>query len=128
MDGFEVSAGRDPRGMPILSRDDQVVGYVTDMWIDEPEAMVRYLQFDLESEWGSGSRIVPVYMAKVKPRWVRVRSLDAAFFDRVPVVGGSGVLTKLDEEKVMAFYAGGQMYATENLTGEDVWPPAQAGV
>lgn len=31
---FSVSAGRDPRGLPVLSRDDQVVGHVTDMWID----------------------------------------------------------------------------------------------
>jgi photosynthetic reaction center H subunit len=121
LENFQVSAGRDPRGMPILSRDDQVVGYVTDMWIDEPEALVRYFQYELEPEWGSGTRLVPLYMAKIKPRWVRVRSLDAKFFDRVPVVGQSGVLTKLEEEKVMAFYAGGQMYATENLSGEDVW-------
>ncbi len=120
LDGFKVSAGRDPRGLPVLSRDDQVVGYVTDMWVDEPEALVRYLQFDLEAGWGSGTRLVPLNMARIKPRWVRVRSLEAKYFAGVPTVGEAGVLTKLAEEKVMAYYAGGRLYATQAIAGEDI--------
>ena len=34
--GFEVSAGRDPRGMDVVSADKVVVGQVIDMWIDVP--------------------------------------------------------------------------------------------
>jgi photosynthetic reaction center H subunit len=34
---FHVSAGRDPRGLPVMAGDKAIVGKITDMWIDEPE-------------------------------------------------------------------------------------------
>jgi len=40
---FHVSAGMDPRGKPVVTGDGEVVGRVTDMWVDVPEQMVRYL-------------------------------------------------------------------------------------
>ena len=39
--GFEVSAGRDPRGMDVVSADAVTVGTVKDMWIDVPEQLVQ---------------------------------------------------------------------------------------
>lgn len=110
-DAFFVSAGRDPRGLPVLSRDDQVVGHVTDMWIDAAEHMVRYLQFDLVPEHGSGSRLVPVTMSRIKEKWVMVRSLNHAHFDGVPQIASDRQITKLEEEKVCAYYAGGTLYS-----------------
>ena len=108
---FFVSAGRDPRSLPVLSRDDQVVGHVSDMWIDASEHMVRYLEYTLESEWGSGSRLVPIGLAKVSDRWVKVRTLNAKDFNGVPGIKGGGQITKLEEEKVSAYYAGGTLYS-----------------
>ncbi len=69
---FFVSAGYDPRGLPVLSRDDQVVAHITDMWIDPSEHEVRYLEYELEAEYGQGKRLVPITMAKVTRRWVEV--------------------------------------------------------
>jgi len=43
-EAFSVSAGRDPRGLPVVSGDDEIVGQVTDMWIDEPEQLASSLQ------------------------------------------------------------------------------------
>jgi photosynthetic reaction center H subunit len=60
---FFVSAGRDPRGLPVLAKDDQVVAHVTDMWVDGPEHLVRYLETRLEPEHGQGKRLVPIGMA-----------------------------------------------------------------
>ncbi len=110
-EAFFVSAGRDPRGLPVLSRDDQVVGHVSEMWVDASEHMVRYLQYDLEPEWGSGSRIVPITLSRIKDRWVMVRSLKAKDFDGVPQISRTGQITKLEEDKICAYYAGGTLYS-----------------
>ena len=110
-DAFFVSAGRDPRGLPVLSRDDQVIGHVTEMWIDAAEHMVRYVEYELASEWGQGKRLVPITMARIQEKWVKVRSLNAAHFDGVPKIAGTGKITKLEEDKVCAYYAGGTLYS-----------------
>ena len=47
--GFSVSAGRDPRGLPVQAGDLEVVGRVSDMWVDAPEQLVRYLEIELNS-------------------------------------------------------------------------------
>ena len=80
-DNFFISAGRDPRGMPVLSKDDQVVAHCTDMWIDEAEQEVRYLEIELEPEHGSGKRLVPMTLVRVQPRWIMVASLHSGRFD-----------------------------------------------
>lgn len=110
-EAFFVSAGRDPRGLPVLSRDDQVVGHVTEMWIDASEAEVRYLEYTLEPEHGSGSRLVPIQMARIREKWVMVRSLNSGDFDGVPQIRGGGSISKLEEEKVCAYYGGGTLYS-----------------
>ena len=110
-DAFFVSAGRDPRGMPVLSKDDQVVAHVSDMWIDEAEQEIRYLELELESEHGSGKRLVPMALTKVQPRWVMVASLHSTRFNGVPEVRTAGQITKLEEEKIAAWFAGGTLYS-----------------
>ena len=110
-EAFFVSAGRDPRGMPVLSRDDLVVGHVTDMWIDEGEALVRYLQVDLEAEHGGGTKLIPITMAKIAAKWVKVNSLSARHFAGIPGPAAGDRITKLEEEKNNAWFAGGTMYS-----------------
>ncbi|MDU8944496.1 photosynthetic reaction center subunit H [Ovoidimarina sediminis] len=108
---FFVSAGRDPRGLPVLSRDDQVVGHIKEMWVDAAEQMVRYLEYDLEPEWGEGSRLVPITLTRIKDRWVMVKTLKAADFNGVPKIAGTDQITKLEEDKVSAYYAGGPLFS-----------------
>ena len=110
-DAFFISAGRDPRGMPVLSKDDQVVAHVSDMWIDEAEQEIRYLELELEAEHGSGKRLVPMPLVRVQPRWVMVSSLHSSRFDGVPKTRSSNEITKLEEEKVSGWYAGGTLYS-----------------
>ena len=111
LEDFSVSAGRDPRGMPVLSKDDHVVAHVSDLWIDEAEQEIRYLELDLEAEHGSGKRLVPMTLSKVQPRWVMVASLHSSRFNGVPQVRTAGQITKLEEEKISAWYAGGTLYS-----------------
>jgi len=110
-DDFFVSAGRDPRGLPVLSRDDQVVAHVSDMWIDHAEQLVRYLEIELEPEYGSGKRLMPMNMVRIKEKWVQVKSLNRGHFDGIPQTAANNQITLLEEEKVMAWFAGGTLYS-----------------
>jgi len=108
---FRVAAGFDPRGLPIMAGDEEIVGRCVDMWIDEPEQMVRYLEYELDPKWGSGNRLVPLTFARILPTRVQVRSIFGKHFEAVPKIASDSQITKLEEEKVSAYYGGGQLYA-----------------
>jgi len=109
---FAVSAGHDPRGMPVVSGDKEVVGVVTDMWIDEPEALVRYVEYELAD--GGGKRLVPMTMARIWSGKVMVQSIHAAQFANVPTIKSAEQITLLEEEKICAYYGGGYLYADQS--------------
>ena len=92
-EGFQVSAGRDPRGLPVVAGDGEVVGKITDMWIDEPEQLVRYLELELDSKWGSGSRLLPITFAKIKSNRVAVHALYGKHFATVPKIASQRQLS-----------------------------------
>lgn len=112
LDDFHISAGRDPRGLPVVGGDGEVVGRVTDMWIDVPEQMVRYMTVDLNPEGTGKTRLIPLNMARILPDRVKVRSLHAHNWDGVPTIKKAAEVTLLEEDKITAYYAGGTMYAT----------------
>ena len=112
-DGIQVSAGRDPRGLPVVAGDGEIVGTVTDMWIDEPEQMVRYLEYELEAGMGEGKRLVPITLTRIWSNRVKVRTLYAHHFAGVPRHASPRQVTLLEEDKISAYYAGGTLYASE---------------
>jgi photosynthetic reaction center H subunit len=112
-EAFAVAAGRDPRGLPVMSGDEEVVGKVTDMWIDEPEQLVRYLEFELDPKWGSGTRLVPLTLARILKTHVQIQSIYGEHFDSVPKHASPSQVTKLEEDKISAYYGGGKLYADE---------------
>lgn len=105
---FAVSAGRDPRGLPVQAGDLEVVGRISDMWVDAPEQLVRYLEITLNS---GAKRLVPMPMVKVQADRVRINSLSSDLFDGVPATRSQTEVTLLEEDKIGAYYAGGTMYA-----------------
>ncbi|SFS19860.1 photosynthetic reaction center subunit H [Yoonia litorea] len=109
---FKISAGRDPRGKAVVGRDGEVVGRVIDMWVDVPEALVRYLTVDLNPEGSGKTRLIPINMARIQSDRVTVRSLKAGNWDNVPATKSSEQVTLLEEDKIMAYYAGGTLYAS----------------
>jgi photosynthetic reaction center H subunit len=109
---FHVSAGRDPRGKVVVGGDGEVVGRITDMWVDVPEQMVRFLTVDLNPEGTGQTRLIPMNMARIKSDRVVVRSLYAHNFPGIPTIRGNDQVTLLEEEKIMAYHAGGTLYAT----------------
>ncbi len=109
---FVVSAGRDPRGMPVVAGDKAIAGVISDLWIDEPEQMVRYLEVDLEG--GAGKRLIPLPLARIRGDRVTVHSIYAGQFAGVPMTKSRNQVTKLEEEKICAYYCGGKLYASED--------------
>lgn len=107
-DKFAVSAGRDPRGLPVQAADGGIVGEITDMWVDEPEQLVRYLEITLDA---GGTRLLPMTLCRVKRDRVAVHSLHAAQFADVPQLASPNQVTLLEEEKICAYYCGGKLYA-----------------
>jgi photosynthetic reaction center H subunit len=107
LDGFAVSAGRDPRGLPVQAGDLEVVGRVSDMWVDASEQLVRYLEVDLN---GGGKRLVPMTMAVIWADRVRVNAITSDSFAGIPGTRSSTEVTKLEEDKISGYVAGGWMY------------------
>lgn len=104
---FVVSAGRDPRGLPVQAGDLEVVGRVTDMWVDAPEQMVRFFEVELNT---GGKRLVPMTMAKIWEDRVRVNAITSDRFAGIPVTKRANEVTKLEEDKISGYVAGGWMY------------------
>jgi photosynthetic reaction center H subunit len=112
LEAYTVTAGRDPRGLPVHGIDMKPVGTVTDMWVDAPESVVRYLEIALSS---GGKRLIPMPMAKIGERSVKVSALAADGFAGIPTTRASDVVTMLEEEKISGYVAGGTMYSAGAL-------------
>ncbi|MBT8410976.1 MAG: photosynthetic reaction center subunit H [Octadecabacter sp.] len=110
---FAHTAGHDPRGKAVVSGDGEVIGRVTDMWVDVPEAMVRYLTLDLNPEGTGKTRLIPMTMCRVKSDRVVVRSLYAHNFEGIPQTKKADEITLLEEDKITGYYAGGTLYASD---------------
>ncbi len=118
---FAVTAGRDPRGLPVQAGDNEVVGRISDMWVDAPEQLVRYLEIDLNS---GGRRLVPMPMVKIWKDRVRINSLSSDLFNGVPGTKSPIEVTLLEEDKISAYYAGGTLYAADKRQGGPLgWKP-----
>lgn len=109
VDGFRVSAGRDPRGLPVMGDDGKIVGAVSDMWVDVPEQLVRYLEVDVE---GTGARLVPMQLARIHGDHVEVKALHAGHFAQIPATKSPTQVTLLEEDKISGFVGGGKLYAS----------------
>lgn len=113
LNDFTHSAGSDPRGKAVMSGDGELIGRVTDMWIDVPESMVRYLTLDLNPEGSGNTRLIPINMCRIKSDRVVVRSLYAHNFEGIPKTKKADEVTLLEEDKITGYYAGGTLYASE---------------
>ena len=104
----------DPRGMPLVGADSKVAGRIVDVWIDRSEVMARYLEAEIPVGDTTRRALIPFTLTTVRtgrrPE-VRVRSITAAQFADVPTLRDPDNVTLLEEDKIMAYYAGGMLYA-----------------
>ncbi len=114
----------DPRGLPVVSGDGTTVGKISDLWVDRSESMIRYFEIELSAA-GTGETpatnkvLVPMQLATVvtwhlfgsfsKP-YVRVRALKAAQFATVPRTKSTIRVTRLEEDMISGYYAGGEFF------------------
>ncbi len=109
-----VSAGRDPRGLPVQAGDLEVVGRISDMWVDAPEQLVRYLEVDLNS---GSKRLIPMTMCKIWADRVRINAITSDLFEGIPATKSQTQVTKLEEDKISGYVAGGWLYAKGRKRG-----------
>jgi len=123
-DSHEIEiAPNDPNivGWPVIDANKEVAGKISDIWVDQAEHLIRYL----EVETNSGKKVLaPMPFAVVQskgllhglgwenPELVEINAITAEQFDDVPGVATPGQITRLEEEKVSAYYGGGTLYAT----------------
>jgi photosynthetic reaction center H subunit len=113
---FVAKGDPDPRGLPVIAADKQVAGTVCEIWVDRAEPQVRYYEVQL----ASGDKTVMLPVGYVQwPNFglwgndkVLVKAITAAQFANVPAIKSPEQITLLEEDKVMAYFAGGHLYAT----------------
>ena len=107
---FGVSShDTDPRGLPVVGADGERGGVVVDLWVDRAEMLFRYLELEVT---GGRRVLLPMNFARVQERRVRVKSILGHQFADVPGTRHEAQVTMLEEEKIMAYYGAGTLYAT----------------
>ena len=115
---FKVSAGPDPRGWDVIAADNLYAGTVTDIWVDRADAMVRYLEVELEGE-SKETRLLPITVLRLsgEKKKVKVGAIRAHHFKSVPTLKERDRVTILEEDRICAFYADGRLYADAKRLG-----------
>ena len=102
----------DPRGFDVVGADGEVAGEVSDIWVDRAEALVRYYEVELAAD---GRKVLlPFAFSNVKSRarQVRVSAILAQHFAGVPAHASPEQVTRLEEDRISAYYGAGMLYAT----------------
>ena len=109
---YGVSANDpDPRGLPVIGGDGQVGGIVRDLWLDQAEMMFRYLEVETSAAAGGKRVLLPMPFAKVRRSQVEVNSIFGKHFAGVPGLKNPDQITFLEEERIVAYYGAGTLYA-----------------
>lgn len=106
----------DPRGMKVVGADNQTAGVISDIWVDRGEFLIRYLEVELTLAGASGRRVLIPMPMLVVDKWrntVKVDSILAAQFADVPTLANPDQITFYEEDRVLAYYGGGLLYATK---------------
>jgi len=98
----------DPRGLPVMAGDGKQGGTVKDIWIDSAEMMFRYLEVEIA---GGRTVLLPTTFSLIRRNQVEVHAVYARHFAAVPALKNPDQITKLEEEKISAYYGGGTLYA-----------------
>lgn len=111
-DTHVVEEDPDPRGMPVIAGDGLVAGTVKDLWIDRAEPQIRYLEVEVAD--GGRHVLLPINYCRISrmKRTVRCGAIFAKHFAQVPALKNPDIVTKLEEDKITGFFAGGLFYAS----------------
>jgi photosynthetic reaction center H subunit len=100
---------RDPRGMTVVAADGESVGTVSDLWIDLAEPQIYYLE--VGGGEGGQSTLVPFGFAELGDDEIRVNAIYSQHWSNVPKTASADQITPLEEDKIMAYFGGGLLFA-----------------
>ena len=97
-------------GYDVVGLDGVVAGTVVDAWIDRSEVVIRYLEVEVV---GGKRVLIPMNFLSIhaKTRCIKTGFITGAQFATVPVTKHPETVTFLEEDKIMAYYGGGMLYA-----------------
>lgn len=109
----------DPRGMEVRAIRGDVAGVVRDIWVDRSETVIRYLEVEVTTTTGTKRVLLPINFTRIdaRRRRVRVKAIHAEQFAFVPPHAAPDTVTLREEDRIMAFYGGGHLYATASRLG-----------
>jgi photosynthetic reaction center H subunit len=114
---FAVAEGEtDPVGLPVIGCDGVAAGTVKDIWVDRAESLIRYLEVSLGEGKEAQSVLLPMGFCVMQNigggnKGFYVHAIKAEHFAGVPKTAKKTQVTLLEEEKIMAYYGGGLLYA-----------------
>ncbi len=109
----------DPRGMEVIGADGGVGGVVRDIWVDRSETIIRYLEVEVLTPTGLRRVLLPMNFSRIngRRRQVQVKSILAEHFASVPALRNPDQVTFLEEERIVAYYGSGHLYAKPSRLG-----------
>lgn len=109
-DFFLALEDPDVRGFDVIAADEVVAGKIVEAWIDRSEVVVRYLEVELT---GGKHVLLPMNFIRInhKTKQIICRYIRSEQFALCPTTKHPDQVTLLEEDKICAFYAAGQLYA-----------------
>ena len=113
-----------PVGLPVYGADKKKAGVISDVWVDQAEHIIRYV----EVTTNSGKKVLaPMNFVAVQgTSWLGgitplvddqtaladIEAIRSDQFDSVPGIATAGQITRLEEDRIQGYYGGGYLYAT----------------
>jgi photosynthetic reaction center H subunit len=91
--------------------DGAAAGHVVELWVDRAEPQIRYLEVVLQADNRHVMLPTGFVQYDVGQRRVVVVSITAAQFTGVPPIASNEQITKLEEDRICAYYGSGHLYA-----------------
>lgn len=110
----------DPRGMQVMAADGKVAGTVVDLWVDRAEPRILFYEIELKATDASDEKtstannpLLPYGFARVKfdRNRIEVSSIMSHQFPYVPRTASDEQITRLEEDRICAYFASGHLYA-----------------
>ncbi len=112
---FTVAAeDPNPVGMQVFGCDGNLAGVGTEIWVDRSETVLRFVEVELTDT--AKHVLLPATMMVISAGRIKVRAITAAQFQDVPQTKSLDQITRLEEDKIYGYYAGGTLYATPERT------------
>ncbi|MEM7026601.1 MAG: photosynthetic reaction center subunit H [Pseudomonadota bacterium] len=111
-DFYVASQDPNPVGMTVIGCDNQSVGTVADVWVDRAEPKILYFEVKLND--GMKTVLLPHNFSRIYTgkKQIKVNSITSKHFVNVPGIKSPDQITSLEEDRIMAYYGGGHLYAT----------------